>query len=68
MNFQFFECGCAMRDEDTGDTFTRVVLRRCKKHQKEMKPCSWVTWAKQFAPRQYASYQKDLGRNRREDL
>ena len=65
---QFFECGCALRDEDQGQTFTRAVLRRCLKHQREMKVCSWVAWARKYAPRQYANYRKDLGINRREDL
>ena len=68
MNYQYFECGCAMRDEESSDFYTRVVFRRCKKHQQEMKSCSWVAWAKKFAPVQYASYQKDIGRNRKEDL
>ena len=59
MNEQYFQCGCAMRDEDSGHTFIRVVFRRCKKHQQEMKPCSWLTWAKKYAPTQYAKYRRE---------
>jgi hypothetical protein len=60
---KFYKCGCAIRDEELDSGFLyRVIFRSCKKHRKEMKSCSWETWAKKFAPKQYKQYQKDKGK------
>ena len=62
MQNKFFECGCSITDESDHNWYTRPVLRRCKKHQRDMKPCSWSAWAKKNAPAQYAEYRKDIRR------
>jgi len=56
---KFYKCGCAIRDEESiSGNLYHIVFRPCKKHRKEMKKCSWETWAKKFAPKQYREYKK----------
>jgi len=60
MENKYFQCGCWLSDADANHSFiTTPVLRRCKKHQKDLKECSWSTWAKKYAPAQYRIYKRD---------
>lgn len=57
----FFKCGCSIVDEATAwSPSEKMVFRKCKKHQKEMKRCSWMEWAKTNAPAQYKKYKRDI--------
>ena len=57
---KYYKCGCAIRDEEyVSGLHINIVFRRCQKHRKEMKSCSWKTWAKVNAPAQYRKYQKE---------
>ena len=60
---QFFKCGCALRDENSSSIWVTPVLRRCKKHQNEMKKCSWLMWIKLYAPKQYRQFIKENPRS-----
>jgi hypothetical protein len=60
VNNLYFKCGCSIIDMyESSNWITQPILRRCKRHQKDMKPVSWLTWAKTFAPAQYKRYIKE---------
>ena len=54
----YYKCGCYVRDISSYGT--KIFFTRCKKHEKEMISCSWLTWAKKHAPAQYRQYKKDI--------
>ena len=60
MNNQYFKCGCWISDGDESYIFSSPILIRCKKHQKNLQKCSWISWAKKYAPAQYRQYKKDM--------
>ena len=60
MDNKFYKCGCSIVDEATAwSPSEKMIFRRCKKHQEDLKECSWLIWAKKFAPAQYKRYYKD---------
>ena len=56
----YFICGCYYSDINPSGISVTIRFNRCKKHQLNMKPCSWLSWAKANAPSQYKRYIKDM--------
>jgi hypothetical protein len=54
----YYKCGCWIRD--TCSYSVKITWTKCKKHQKDFKQISWLSWAKKHAPAQYKQYKKDM--------